>query len=117
MPTYIALVSFTDQGIRNFKDTRKRAAAVQAMAEKAGVTVRDVYWTMGAYDGVLVLEAPDDAAAAALLLNVGALGNVSTETLRAFDAAEIETVLAKAADVSKGSATRRATGGGGRGKR
>lgn len=95
MPTYILLGSFTDQGIRNVKDTTKRAEALRGMGQKLGVTVKEVYWTLGRYDVATILEAPDDAAVTALGLSVGALGNVRTETLRAFSAAEIGQILGR----------------------
>jgi uncharacterized protein with GYD domain len=95
MPTYILLGSFTDQGIRNVKDTTKRAEAIRGLGQKFGVTVKDVYWTLGRYDIATILEAPDDAAVTAMGLSIGSQGNVRTETLRAFSAAEIGQVLGR----------------------
>ena len=95
MATYVLLVSFTDQGIRNVKDTTKRAEAFREMAKKAGATVKDLYWTLGQYDVVTILEAPDAASVTALGLSIGALGNVRTQTLPAFSAAEMGTILKK----------------------
>jgi len=97
MATYILLGNFTDQGIRNVKDTTKRADAVRAMAKKLRATVKDMYWTLGRYDVVATFEAPDDEAATALALGIGALGNVRTQILRAFTAEEIGPIIAKAA--------------------
>jgi uncharacterized protein with GYD domain len=96
MPTYLALVSFTEQGVQKFRDTRKRADAFRAMAEKGGVTVRDIFWTLGAFDGALVLEARDDQAVTGVLLGLCSLGNVKTQTLRAFDESEMDAILSKA---------------------
>lgn len=96
MATFIALLNFTEQGIRGFKDTTKRADNFNKAAKKAGVTVKDVYWTVGGYDGVLILEADDDASASSALISLGALGNVRTQTLRAYNRKEIEGILAKA---------------------
>ena len=96
MATYVLLLKFTDQGIHNIKETRKRAEGFRAIAEKAGAKVKEVYWTLGQYDGLLILEASDEATAAALGLNLGSLGNVRSETLRAFSADEISGVLKKA---------------------
>lgn len=93
MATYISLVSFTDQGIRGVKDSPKRAEAFKAMAKKLGVTVKEVYWTVGHYDVVTILEGEDEAVTAALL-KVGSLGNVRSETLRAFSAAEMGRIVA-----------------------
>ncbi|KAA1006203.1 GYD domain-containing protein [Paraburkholderia panacisoli] len=95
MATYISLWNFTDQGIRTVKDTTKRADIVKETAQKAGVTVKDIYWTLGAYDGVSLFEAPNDEAIAALGLAVGALGSVRTQIMRAFSLDEIKGVLSK----------------------
>ncbi len=95
METYILLLNFTDQGIRNVKDTAKRAETFKRIADKAGVKVKEVYWTLGQYDGVLIFEAPDEATATALGLSLGTLGNVRTQTLRAFSAEEIGRILSK----------------------
>jgi uncharacterized protein with GYD domain len=95
MPTYIVLGQFTDQGIKSVKDSPKRAGAMREMAKKTGVTVKDVYWTLGQYDVVTIVEAPDDAAVTAMLLSTGALGNVRTTCMRAFDADEMTKVMAK----------------------
>jgi uncharacterized protein with GYD domain len=93
MATYILLGNFTDQGVRNIKDTTKRAAAVRAMGKKLGISVKDMYWTLGQYDVAAVLDAPDEAAATSLALSVGALGNVRTQLLRAFTEQEIGPLL------------------------
>ncbi|TAK09441.1 GYD domain-containing protein [bacterium] len=95
MATYIALVHFTDQGIRNIKQTTERAKALSAAAAKLGVKVKDTYWTMGAYDVVLVAEAPNDEAITALALSVGALGNIRMQTMRAYSAEEMSKIIAK----------------------
>jgi uncharacterized protein with GYD domain len=95
MATYMMLGQFTDQGIRNVKETTKRAEAVKEMARKVGASVKEVYWTLGAYDVAAVVEAPDDMSATALFLSVGALGNVRTQTLRAFTSEEMGRVLGK----------------------
>jgi uncharacterized protein with GYD domain len=97
MPTYILLGTFTDQGIRAVKDTTKRVDGVRALAQKLGATVKEVYWTQGAYDTVLIVDAPDEAAATTLGLSIGALGNVRTTTLRAFTAAEMGPILGRLA--------------------
>ncbi len=95
MPTYIALGNFTDQGIHNVRDTVKRADAVKEAAQKAGVTMKDIMWTLGAYDMVVTFEAPDDAAITAFALAVGVAGNVRTQTMRAFNRSEMSGILAK----------------------
>ena len=92
MATYISLLSFTDQGIRNIKESPKRADAVKALAKKLGVTIKEVYWTLGHYDLVVVMEG-DDEAVTSTLLKIGSLGNVRSETLRAFSAAEVGRIV------------------------
>jgi uncharacterized protein with GYD domain len=95
MPTYVTLTNFTHQGIQNVKDTTKRADAFKSAAKKAGCTVKEVYWTQGQYDSVLIMDAPDDASATAAMMSLGKLGYVRTQTLRAFTAAELAPILDK----------------------
>jgi uncharacterized protein with GYD domain len=95
MATYIVLSNFTEQGIRNIKETTKRADAVRELAQKMGVTMKDLYWTDGRYDVVVTFEAPDDASMTALCLAIAAKGNVRTETLRAFSKEEMTRIVAK----------------------
>ncbi|MDV6345378.1 GYD domain-containing protein [Nitrosomonas sp. Is37] len=95
MAVYIVLNNFTDQGIRNIKDTTKRANAIREMAKKFGVITKEIYWTLGSYDIVDIFEAPDDASMAALVASIGAAGNVRTLTLRAFSEADMNGILAK----------------------
>lgn len=97
MAYYVMLANFTDQGARNIKDTPKRAEAFKAMAAKSGVKVHSLFWTQGRYDVVTIAEADDDLAATALTLSVAALGNIKTQTLRAFDAADMAKIVAKMA--------------------
>jgi uncharacterized protein with GYD domain len=95
MVTYVVLGNFTDQGARNVKDSPKRAEAFKEMAKTFGVTVKEIVWTQGRYDVVTVLEAPDETAAMSLSLSLSALGNVRTETLRAFSAADMTKIVGK----------------------
>jgi uncharacterized protein with GYD domain len=95
MATYLVLINFTEQGIRNIKDSPKRAAAATELARGFGMEVRDLFWTLGAFDGAVLIEAADDQAVTAWALKVGSLGNVRTQTLRAFRANEIENIVAK----------------------
>jgi uncharacterized protein with GYD domain len=95
MTTYIGLINFTDQGVKTVKDSPKRAAAAKEIAGRFGVTMKDIWWTLGAHDIVCVLEAPDDQSATAFNLAIAGQGNVRTQTLRAFTADEVEKVLAK----------------------
>jgi len=95
MPSYVCLIQFKDQGIRNIKDTVKRGDAAIAEARKLGMKIVEEYWTMGAYDGVVIMEAPDDETMSAFILKMGSLGNVKGQTLRAFRRNEMEKILAK----------------------
>jgi uncharacterized protein with GYD domain len=95
MATYVMLATYTAQGLKGIKDTLKRTEAVRELAKKAGVTMRESYWTLGAYDVVAVFEAPDDETMTAFSLSVARLGNVKTQTLRAFSAKDMGTVLGK----------------------
>ncbi|MGC4791224.1 GYD domain-containing protein [Micromonospora sp. DT178] len=97
MPTYVALLNWTDQGIQGFKDTAKRAEAFAAATQKLGANLLNIYWTAGPYDLVAIVEAPDDETASAALLRLGGAGNVRTTTLRAFGQEEIVRIVAKAA--------------------
>jgi len=96
MATFISLVNFTEQGVRNFQATADRAAKFGSMAEGVGVKMKEVYWTMGAHDAVLILEAPDNQAVTAALLGLASLGNVRTETLPAFNSSEVKEIVSKA---------------------
>ena len=96
MVTYVTLFHWTEQGLSKIQDTLKRAEEFGAVAEKAGARVKAQYWTVGAYDGIVILEAPDDATAVGLIAKVAKLGNIRTHTLRAFDSAEMRGVLGKA---------------------
>lgn len=95
MATFITLGNFTEQGIRSAKESPDRAAAFAAGAEKLGVTLKDVYWTVGHYDVVAILEGPDAESVTSLLLSLGAQGNVRTETLRAYSAEEMGGIIGK----------------------
>jgi uncharacterized protein with GYD domain len=97
MATYIVLGNYTDQGIRNIKDAPKRTEAVKAMAKKSGVVLKETYWTLGAYDFVSIIEGPDEQSMIAFGMSVGALGNVRTQTLRAFSAADMTAIIGKMA--------------------
>lgn len=97
MATYVMLTHFTDQGIKNVMDSPKRADAFKQAAKKHGATVREVFWTLGQYDSMIIVEAPDDVTMTALGLSLGTLGNVRTHTLRAFSEAEMQTIVGKIA--------------------
>jgi uncharacterized protein with GYD domain len=95
MATFIMLACFTEQGIKNSKQMIERADAFRHMAEKLGVTVKQVYWTLGSRDVVAICEAPNDEAATTLALSVSSRGNVRSETLRAFSVDEMKAILTK----------------------
>jgi uncharacterized protein with GYD domain len=95
MATFITTVKFTQQGIKGIDDSTKRAAAFKAAAKKLGAKVTNIYWTLGEYDGLVILEAPDDKTAMTVLLHLAALGNVHTTTVRAFTPAEMDKIVAK----------------------
>jgi uncharacterized protein with GYD domain len=94
MPTYVSLINWTDQGIKNVKETLQRADNAGQLAQKHGGSLQ-VYWTVGAHDIVAILEAPDDESATAFLLEAGSLGNIRTTTLRAYDREEMSSILGR----------------------
>ena len=93
MPTYISLLNYTEQGIKNIKDSPKRGAAARQAVEAAGGKWLGFYLTMGQYDAVVITEAPNDEAYATLILSIGSLGNVRTTTLKAFDEDEFRRII------------------------
>lgn len=93
MATYVSLVRFTDQGIRGVKDAAERIAAVEKLFGQVGARMSEIYLTMGRYDYVVVMEAPDDETATKAALAVASLGNVRTETLRAYGRPEIAKII------------------------
>jgi uncharacterized protein with GYD domain len=95
MATYISLVQFTDKGIQAAKETTQRVAEWAAKVQSKGVSIKEMYWTLGRYDQVCIFNAPDDQTAASVLLAADMLGNIRTETLRAFTASDMEEILGK----------------------
>jgi uncharacterized protein with GYD domain len=95
MATYVTLVNFTEQGARNIKDTIKRTDAARQAGAAAGVTIKEVLWTQGQYDIVVISESNDEYAANALILNAVKAGNIRTQLMRAFTAAEMQKILDK----------------------
>jgi uncharacterized protein with GYD domain len=93
--TFVSTVKFTDRGMGTIQETTKRAADFQSVAAKMGAEVKQIYWTFGVFDGLLIFEAPDEESATALLLHLGAQGHVHTTTARAFNSSEMDQVLAK----------------------
>jgi uncharacterized protein with GYD domain len=95
MANYILLATYTEQGLKGIKDTIKRTESVRELAKKAGLSMKESYWTLGAYDVVAVFEAPNDETMTAFALSVAKLGNVKTQTLRAFSGEDMKGILAK----------------------
>jgi len=95
MPTYVVLYRFTEQGRKSVKDSVKRAAEVRRQNEARGFKVLGHYWTQGRYDLVAVVDAPSEEAMVAGLFGIAEAGNVSSETLRAYTAEEMQGILAK----------------------
>jgi uncharacterized protein with GYD domain len=95
MPRYVVLIDWTEQGVRNYKDSVDRYEAASGQLESLGVRFTDIYWTLGNHDIVSVVEAPDDETLAAGMLAVAGQGNIRTTTLRAFDRDEMTSVIGK----------------------
>jgi len=93
MSAYVTLFSWTEQGVRNAKDTVNRAKALRQATEAAGGRLIGIWWTLGQHDGVVIFEAPNDETATRLLVATGMLGNVRTETMRAFSEEEMERIV------------------------
>ena len=95
MVTYVGLVTWTDQGVRNAQETTRRAEQVRGLVEQMGGRMTTLLWTLGRYDLVAIMEAPDEETATAIMLRIAGQGAVRTETLRAFDAEAMGRILAK----------------------
>ena len=95
MSHYVVLANFTDQGIKGVKDTTKRAKVFREAAKQMGAAVTNIYWTLGHYDVVLTMDAPNDETMASLMMKVGSLGNLKSQTLRAFSESETESITAR----------------------
>ena len=95
MATYVVLAQFTDQGIRNIKNSPQRAGLAMELAKGFGCEMKEIYWTMGQYDIVTIVEAPDEQSFMSFGLALGSAGNVRTQTLRAFNKDEFSALLGK----------------------
>jgi uncharacterized protein with GYD domain len=93
MPRYVVLVNWTEQGVKNVKETLQRTDGGGELADKHGLKLEQAYWTVGPYDMVTIFEAPNDEAMSAHLLAIGSLGNVRTTTLRAYNEEEMSRIL------------------------
>lgn len=104
MPTYVSLMKWTEQGVKNARETTKRADDARAAARRLGGKLTNILWTQGTYDAIAITEFPDETSAMAFLLGTGAAGNVRTETLRAFTAAEMTSIFEKMGGAGGGAA-------------
>lgn len=95
MATFVTLANFTEQGMYSIKETTKRAETFRAAAKAAGWTVKEILWTQGQYDIVIIVEGSDETAMNAMALSLAKVGNVKGQTLRAFNAAEMDKILEK----------------------
>jgi uncharacterized protein with GYD domain len=95
MATYVTLLNFTERGVKDIKDSSKRAAELRNHAKKHGIKIKEQFWCMGVYDGLVIFEAPDDESATAAMLSLSSRGNVTTQTLRSFTSSEMDGILGK----------------------
>jgi len=95
MARYITLIRFTEQGAKNIKKSTTRAHHFDKAAERAGVKIEGQYWTLGAYDGVLIISAADEKKALHLLTELASGGNVKTETMQALVDTEFEEIVGR----------------------
>jgi len=101
MMTFLIMGKFTVQGIRNVKQTTDRADRFRDIAANYGVKVKDIYWLSGEYDVVNIVEAEDEHSVSALLLDLGAWGNVTTTTFRAYTKEEMGLIITKMNEAKK----------------
>ncbi len=95
MPTYVTLMNWTDQGVRTVGDTVHRREQADELAQKHGAKIERIYWTVGPYDIVTIVEAPDDESVTAMLLELGSAGNLRTTTLRAYGSEEMSGIISR----------------------
>lgn len=95
MPTYVSLLTFTDQGIKNIKETTKRYESAKTLGEKFGVKITQMLYTMGKYDCIAIADAKDEESFSAFILAAGTQGNVRTLSMRAYTPGEMQTLLGK----------------------
>jgi uncharacterized protein with GYD domain len=93
MATFLALIKFTERGVKGIRDTCKRAAEFKANGKKHGIVVKEQCWCMGALDGFIVFDARDDETATAAMLSLSSQGFVTTQTLRSFNLAEMSQIV------------------------
>ena len=94
MATYVSLVNFTEEGARHIRHTAERAKGLIKAADNLGIKIKDIYWTMGSFDAVFIAEGPDDETMTAFAMSMASLGNIRTQTLRAFSVVEMSKIIA-----------------------
>lgn len=95
MASYVSLVNFTEEGARHMRHTTERAKGLVNAAAHLGIKIKDIYWTMGAFDAVFTADGPDDETMTAFAMSMASLGNIRTQTLRAFSADEMTQIVAR----------------------
>lgn len=110
MATYVILYTYTAEGAKNIRESVKRAGRIRQQNARVGFTVKDVYWTQGSYDMVAIVDAPSEEAMMGAMMNVVGAGNVTSLTMRAFDAVEMSRVLAKTMPLPDDDAPAKAPG-------
>ena len=95
MAIFLIMGKFTPQGIKNLKHTTSRAERFREIAAKFGVTVREIFWLIGEYDVINIVEADDEKSVSAMLFELGTWGNVTTTTLRAYTKEEMDEIFNK----------------------
>jgi uncharacterized protein with GYD domain len=95
MATYVTLINFTERGAKDIKDTCKRAAEFKSHAKKHGIEVKEQLWCLGAFDGLIIFDAPDDETATAAMMSLSSREYVRTQTLRSFAASDMGKIVGK----------------------
>lgn len=95
MATYVALINWTDQGVKNARDTVSRYQQARTAFEPLGIHFQSVFWTTGQYDLVAIMEAPDEETLSTAILQLAAQGNLRTQTFRAFNEQEMRGIAEK----------------------
>jgi uncharacterized protein with GYD domain len=93
MATFVSLVNFTEEGARHIRQTTERAKGLINAAANLGVKIKDIYWTLGAYDAIFIADAADDETMTAFAMSMTSLGNIRSQTLRAFSASEMNNII------------------------
>ena len=93
--TFVVLINWTEQGVKGYKDSASRADAARQAFQGLGVSLEEIWWTLGPYDIVSVIEAPDDETMTAAMLQLSSAGNIRTTTMRAFSRDEFSSLVGK----------------------